>query len=418
MTLCDEKSCTGCAACLNICPVGAIVFESNAEGFLVPGIISDKCVSCGKCREVCPQITQMSIPAGRAKSIFACWHKNKRTRRQSTSGGVFSALAEEVLSKGGVVYGAAFTGFPRVAHICVDSLLDLKLLQGSKYVQSEIGHMFKKISTDISSGRRVLFSGTPCQVAGLYGFLGKRHEELLATIDLVCHGVPSPKVFADYIKWLELKNKANVVDYHFRNKDIGWYLHSTKICFSNGRNVSENFFKNHFFRGFLRELFLRPSCHQCQYASLKRPADITLSDFWGYKGSRNDRLDKDDDKGVSMVMLNTLNGADLFNLAGDKLVVWERSLEDVMADNPALKEPFKPSLLRDQFWQDYRHLSFSEIVEKYMYPDPLTKWWLERYTYRGRLSSFVRHFIMRCKSSFRNILGERLFLGLKRLVRK
>lgn len=402
MRLCGRHFCTGCAACVNICPVGAITLVVDAEGFLRPKISNDRCVLCGKCTRVCPQVTPVDIPT-EPKRVFACWHKDRVVRRKSTSGGAFTALAEEVLSCGGKVYGAAFERFPRVAHISIDSVSELKRFQGSKYVQSEIGRVFVNVKEDLSNGRRVLFSGTPCQIAGLYAYLGGRYEMCLTTVDLVCHGVPSPKVFADYVKWLENKYGATVTSYRFRDKKIGWYLHSTAICFSDGRILTEHFFKNPFSRGFLRDLFVRPSCHYCAYAGTGRPADITLSDFWRYKGKRKDGRDRDDDKGVSMVMLNTSAGAKLFDSARERLVVWERGLDDAVVGNPALRAPFPPSQRREQFWHDYRHLPFEMVLEKYMYSENLTKWLEERYTWYGKLRLFLRRVFGKCKGGAKKI---------------
>ena len=417
MNLCDKESCTGCASCVNACPTGAIAFVSDDEGFLRPLISSNKCSKCGKCVKSCPQITPPEIPVAR-KGVFACWHKDGSTRSESSSGGAFTALAEEVLRRGGRVYGAAFNGFPKVAHVGIDKGSELKRLRGSKYLQSEIGKTFIDVKADILSGKKVLFSGTPCQVAGLYACLGERYGNNLITVDLVCHGVPSPKVFADYVKWVENNYGASVQDYKFRYKKFGWYLYSTKIALSNGKSILEHFFKNPFSQGFLREYFLRPSCHHCLYAGLQRPADITLSDFWGYRGKRKDGLDKDDDKGVSMVMLNTAAGAQLFDSVKENLVVWERSVDDAIRGNHALRGPFQASPLRVQFWFDYRHLSFGEVVKKYMYPEELAGWWLERYTLLGKLRSFARRVLGRFKCVVKKVLGARLTFLVKVLWRK
>lgn len=417
MTLCDKSVCTGCAACLNACPFEAIVFEPNAEGFGSPIIQESKCINCGKCRSVCPQIAKISCPT-ETKLVFACWHIDKNIRRQSTSGGVFTALAENIIRQGGKVYGVAFDGFPKVSHVCVDCIEDLRRFRGSKYVQSEIGQTLIAVKSDILNGRRVLFSGTPCQVAGLYAFLGKRYEELLTTVDLVCHGVPSPKVFSDYVKWVESRNNASIDEYQFRSKDIGWYLHSTKIKLSNGKRLIEHFFKNPFFRGFLRNFFLRPSCHTCPYAGLNRPADITVADFWGYTSKRTDGRDRDDDKGVSMVMLNTYVGAALFDSVKNKLVVWERSLEEAVRGNPALGKPFPASPLREQFWADYRTRPFDAIVAKYMQPEKLTSWWIEKYAWYGKLYRLRRLAIGKCKSLIKRLIGDSLVGKVRSLTNR
>lgn len=367
-TLCPRDLCTGCAACFNACGVGAISLRPDEEGFLHPEVDPAKCIQCGHCAAVCPQLNPADVPRDR-KTVWACWNKDETIRKDSTSGGAFSAFALSVLKRGGVVCGAAFDPFPRVRHISIEHEKDLSRFRGSKYVQSEIGTAFSDIREHLRNGRTVLFSGTPCQVAGLYGFLGTRHEGRLFTIDLACAGVPSPAVFASYVSWLERKYESRINEYGFRNKRLGWHLHETSIVFSDGKKQNQRPLDNPFYNGFLKHLFLRPSCSRCPFANPNHPADITMADFWGYEGWAD--IDRDDGLGVSAVIVNSANGQKLFDDASRKLESFHRTLADVVRGNQALQTPSCPSPRRNCFWAEYLQRGFDEtIVKKFLATPP------------------------------------------------
>ena len=415
MNLCEKKLCTGCAACANACPKNAITFMPDDEGFLRPVIRHDLCINCDSCSRACPQIKE-SVQFRPDKSVFACWHKDKRIRRDSTSGGAFSALAESVIKHGGVVYGAVFDCFPLVRHAAVETMEGLVKFRNSKYVQSEIGYVFRDVKDQLAQGRRVLFSGTACQIDGLCTYLGDTDRRNLVTVDLVCHGVPSPLLFSEYIHYLENKYQSPITSYNFRVKKPGWNLHSTEIRFKNHRPIVSNFFENAFFRGFLRNYFLRPCCHVCRHANSNRPGDITLSDFWGYKPMRSDGRDNDKDRGVSMVMLNSSAGCKLFEESKGSLAVWPRKVEDATYGNPALNAPYPEPPDRRQFWIDHGRISFEELLLKYCYPEELTGWWLTQYTLNGRLHERLRRAKQKAKSFLIHTLGQDFCVGMKKRV--
>ena len=416
MKLCDGKLCTGCGACANACPKDAISFVPDNEGFLRPSVQQGVCVDCAICARSCPQLKER-VESKSSKQVFACWHKDKRIRWDSTSGGAFTALAEEIIKRGGVVFGAGFNDFPTVRHVAVETLEELAILRSSKYVQSEIGHAFRRVRDFLAHNRHVLFSGTACQIDGLYGYLGNADRRNLVTVDLVCHGVPSPRIFQEYVRYLEERWCSRITSYNFRSKRIGWNLHSTEIGFAGKRQFVNHFFKDFFSRGFLRNLYLRPCCHICRYANLNRPADITLSDFWGYKPLRDDGLDDDKDKGVSMVMLNSMAGRQLFENAKKHLVVWPRKIEDATRWNQALNAPFAEPPERKKFWIDHGQITFEKLLFKYCYPEELTGWWRTRYTFRGRQKEHLRRIRLKGKMLFVKLLGKDFCLWMKRVIR-
>lgn len=414
MRLCDTVLCTGCMACANVCAVNAISMLPDGEGFLRPSVNDQLCVKCGRCTSVCPQINPSERPVG-SKKVYACWIRSKRLRKNSTSGGAFTALAKEVLQKGGSVFGAGFNENMVVCHKQIDSARDLCELRGSKYVQSDIGESFRQIKKCLRDGRLVLFSGTACQVDGLYRFLGSRYEGQLWTIDLVCHGVPSPMVYRDYLSYMQERYGASAIGVWFRNKEPGWYVFGMKIRFSNGREYKADTYRDPFIRGFLRELYLRPSCHQCSYAGVNRIADITLADFWGYHETC--RADRDYDKGISMVMLNSTNGQSLFVSASRALHVWERPIEQAVRGNPALSCCFPPSERRADFWADYKHMCFDELVEKYLYPEPKENQYHPKIKEMHRMQDreFLHYLPQRL---LRKILTDSLYERIKSHVKK
>lgn len=414
MLLCDKVACTGCMACKNVCPVDAIQSYPDDEGFIRPVINNEKCIQCGKCRKICPRINEVAR-SQREKKVYACWLKNKKLRKMSTSGGAFSALAQWILLQDGVIFGAGFDNDLKVVHKKVETIKALEELRGSKYVQSDTGYTFQEVKLCLTEGKKVLYSGTACQIDGLYAYLGDRYEGQLFTIDLVCHGVPSPKVFKDYLDYVQDKYGARAKKVYFRNKEPGWYVFGMKIVFENEKIYKADTYEDPFIRGFLRELFLRPSCHQCNYAGTSRVADITLADFWGYMDTC--RADRDNDKGISMVMLNTENGEHIFQNVRRQLCIFSRPLEEAVNGNPALNKCFAPSEKRGQFWRDYREKGFSGIIEKYLYPEPREKQYHPNLKKRHKRQDLYALRILPNRIAIK-LLGPRGYDKIKRLVRK
>lgn len=367
-SICEAQQCTGCMACLNACAQDAIQMAEDSEGFLRPVIQASQCIECGKCVRVCPQAEgKTNNYAQNDHDVYACWLKDSRARAASTSGGAFSALAVSILQQCGVVFGAAVLEDLSVAHIAIHDLRQLSSLRGSKYVQSNIGYTFRQVKQHLQNHTKVLFSGTPCQIDALYAFLGERYENLLWTVDLVCHGVPSPRVYRSYIRYLEQQTGRHIKNIYFREKRPGWYIFGMKVVFSDKSLYRNDTYHDPFIRGFLRNFFLRPSCYQCKYANEKRPADITLADFWGYHDTC--KADRDDDRGISMVMINTSNGQFLYDLASNQMQSFPRNRREAVKGNPALQHPFPAPDNRTEFWENFYSLPFEAIVEKYFYPE-------------------------------------------------
>ena len=292
--------CCGCNACVQACPKSCISFDEDKEGFRYPHVDLDRCINCNICEKVCPVL---NVPYKQAiKKVYAAIYENEPIRATSSSGAVFSYIAEKVLGKGGVVFGAGFDSNWEVQHICVQNEQDLSKIRGSKYLQSRIGDSYKRTRTFLEEGRIVLFSGTPCQIAGLKNFLRKDYENLIC-IDFICHGVPSPKIWRLYLKQIITDSNlgidlTDIKSIHFRSKSMGWSNYSFLISSSNGvREVSH--LEDYYNRAFNRNMILRPICYQCPFKGGNSGSDFTLADFWGIKDIDQTMYD---DMGTSMVI--------------------------------------------------------------------------------------------------------------------
>lgn len=361
--LAAPSDCTGCTACASGCPKGAISMERDREGFLHPKIHAEICVRCGRCTAICPALKERkstdSMPA-----VYAAWNKDDVVRRDSTSGGVFSLLAEDALENGGVVFGAAFDAEMHLRHIACFQKEDLRYLRGAKYVQSDLGETYHEIQ-ELLKVRPVLFSGTPCQVDGLYAFLGGRPENL-TTCDLVCHGVPSPGVWEDFVRDVQEKRGKQVQTVRFRNKVTGWQDSHFTLLYRDGCVDSAPLFQTEYGRAFGRALFLRPSCYRCRYTSMNRPGDFTLGDFWGLKP---DELADQQEKGVSLLLVNTSHGSHVF----DRLPLGRKAFppERAVAGNPRLASPTAFCGDRAAFFAAYELEPFAEVRRKWFRVPPL-----------------------------------------------
>lgn len=367
MVLCNSDECTGCMACFNICKAKAIKMSEDKEGFLYPTIDSSRCIECGECRKVCPSIENIKDSLER-QEVYACWSKNKKVRKVSSSGGIFTELANAILEENGVVYGVKIDDQGRAVHFRGVSVEDIKEMQGSKYIQSDIGQCFCDAKADLDAGKKVLFTGTPCQIAGLKKFLKKQYDNLMSC-DLVCHGVPSPKIFNDYVELMEEIHGARLQRIWFRDKSKGWEEYCMKIIFENGKVYKKSTYNDVFVRGFLRNYYLRPKCYNCLYANTNRVADITLGDFWGYK--RESWKARNTDKGISMCMINSDNGQRLFEKVASNLVVYKKTLSEAIAGNHCLIGSFDMPENRNKFWTDYREKGYRYIIQKYCYPEKI-----------------------------------------------
>ena len=354
--LADPSRCTGCTACASGCPKDAITMERDREGFSRPVLHPERCVRCGRCTAICPILSP--LPQGSMPAVFAAWNKSDDIRKDSTSGGIFTLLAEYVLEQGGVVYGAAFDGNLHLRHIACFRKEELWKMRGAKYVQSDLNGIFREIKHWLTQ-RPVLFSGTPCQVDGLYRYLGSRPENLI-TCDLVCHGVPSPGVWEDTVRNLEERRRQHLQTVRFRNKVTGWKEPHWTAVYRDGTVESAPLFQTEYGRAFGRALFLRSSCHSCPYASMTRVGDLTLGDFWGL---RPEELPDQQEKGVSLLLVNTAHGSRVF----DQLPLAKQPFppERAIAGNPRLASPIPAAPDRTAFFAAYALEPFEQVRHRF-----------------------------------------------------
>ncbi len=339
----DEKDCVGCNACAQICPVKCISTYHNPLGFEYPKADAERCINCHLCERVCPVINQ-AVPR-RPLRVYAAKNPNEEIRLHSSSGGVFTALAERVINDGGVVFGAKFDCDFNVKHDYTENIEGLREFQGSKYVQSEIGDSFALVERFIKAGRRVMFTGTPCQLSGLRLFLRKDYGDSLISVDVVCHGVPGPAVWQAYLRNLtESLNVSldEVSRISFRDKKIGWRR------FGFALDYSSHFFQpldeNLYIQIFLKNFDLRPSCYSCPAKCGKSHSDITLADFWKLRKFHTDFFDE---KGVSLLMINTKAGLDLVEHMDLELTL--SSYENGLYGNPSIEKSASIPSERDSF---------------------------------------------------------------------
>lgn len=354
----EKNKCCGCSACFNICPKGAIEMKPDEKGFLYPRVDKSKCINCNLCVKVCPIQNKIKKEKQYNTKSYACINKDNQIREKSSSGGIFSLLAQEILKENGVVYGAAYTADFSVKHVRVDNLSDLDKLYGSKYVQSNIGTIYKNVKCDLEKNKKVLFTGTPCQINGLYGFLNKKYDNLY-TQDLICHGVPSPEVWKEYLKRAFGNKKIKNVE--FRNKDVGWHKFSFKVTFEDETNFSETFDKNIYMKLFLKDVILRDSCYSCDFKEINRISDITLADFWGVEKI----IPKiDDDRGISLVILNTDKGQELFNKIKNNVIEKEINIEEAIRYNLNMVNSAKINKNSKRFFLNYKNGNMIKLSKK------------------------------------------------------
>lgn len=340
-----EKICTGCHACFSICPKRAIEMKLDERGFLQPVINCDLCVGCKLCQKACPLNTADMKSAGEPIA-YAAYSLNDENHRNSSSGGIFSLLASEILREGGTVYGAAFTEDFRVEHKRITN--DIRPLQTSKYVQSRIGDMFSFVEQDIRNGQKVLFSGTPCQIGGLYSYLRQQKIDTgnLLTVDLICHGVPSPLLWEKHLNSISCGRKP--VFANFRDKRLSWGGFCLTCRFDNGTEYSVEAGQDAYMQGFFANMTLRESCYTCQFKSVSRMADITLADYWGVEKYNPEMLDNN---GTSAVLVHTLKGQQLFSKIKGQIRSKEVSLNSILAYNKPMVQSAAPHPRKEQFWK-------------------------------------------------------------------
>ena len=350
--------CTGCRACEQLCAHHAISMVEDKEGFLTFSINQEQCVDCGLCRLVCPQNTKPHLL--KPQKALAARDKKDTELKKSASGGAFAAAARVILSQGGVVVGAAYNDDMTVSHHIIDRLKDLPQLQSSKYVQSNTTDTFKSVKKLLRDGRTVLYSGTPCQIAGLKGFLRKDYDNLY-TMDVICHGVASPKLFVKYLEWLSGKMRGKIIYYDFRDKSTGWgldYMTKTKTK-TKTKPCSLDPYYHHFLAGDT----YRECCYHCQYSQKERVSDITIGDYWGIEKEHPSFYST---KGVSCLLVNTEKGNHLWNLISSEFISLESTFDKVACANHNLKAPTPRPTVRDNIYKQIDELPVNVYFASYL----------------------------------------------------
>lgn len=354
----DKRECCGCTACASICNHEAIHMQVDEMGFKYPVVDISKCVECGLCEKVCAFQEHYDTDSNfQEPFVYAVRHKNNKEIKTSRSGAMFTALSDFIFERKGIVYGVGFADHFRVVHKRITNREDCKDLKGSKYVQSDLTDIFRSVKKDLADGFPVLFSGTPCQTSGLHSFLGKKEWENLYLCDIVCHGVPSPKVWADYLEYVETKENRLIEKVNFRDKERGWKAHFESFVFQGGKKIITRTFTDLFYK----HLILRPSCSSCKFTNTRRPSDITIADFWGWEKAVPGF--NDDDLGCSLVFVNTPKGDQLFKHILPEIHAIQTDLAHCMQPNLEHPSVFSPKY--DSFWEDYQRKGFDFVVKKY-----------------------------------------------------
>ena len=403
----NKKDCCGCSACVQICPVKCIHLQEDEEGFLYPVVDTEKCIACGQCEKVCPFL---NIENDRKPiKVFAAQSKDDQLRLNSSSGGIFSLLAECVLAEGGVVFGVRFDDNWQPVFDYAENIAKLDAFRGSKYLQAIVGNAYIDAKAFLKQGRKVMFSGTSCQIAGLKKFLKTEYDNLL-TIDVVCHGVPSPLVWRHYLQEIKMSDRREdlgkntvllstkdipvITGISFRDKKLGW----TKFSFvvrgksaEGGQNsvlLSDIHRKNRFMQAFLSNMILRHSCYECKVKSGRSNSDITIADFWGVSKFHHEM---DDDKGTSLVLAYTEKGLNTFNTILQRAYSVESEYKNGLYANPCIERSVKIPKYRELFWKEFSRIGISAIdpIYKRSQPNLIDKFYLSvRYAIKQVLQFF------------------------------
>ena len=388
----DKKECCGCTACASVCPKQCITMEQDEEGFYLPVVDKEKCIDCGLCDKVCP-FEHPKYENTEIGDVYASYIKDIEQRKKSTSGGVFYAIAKWVIENDGIVYGAAFDRNFKLCHIGVDNLCDLELLRGSKYLQSFMGNTFNEIKSHLKTGRWVYFTGVGCQVAGLNAFLRRKYNTLI-TSDLVCHGAPSQLMFDWHLDYLRKKEKAEITSYQFRKLD-GWggcesYSYDSQTR-GKGKRTYPSYFLSPYLYAFMWAYNYRYSCYDCKFAKIPRQGDITLADYWGV-AKYFPELDRT--KGVSLLLVNTPQGIDVWNNIKKDLEYRKSNVKDASLQNANLVCKTVMPSIRPECYKIIRERGYEDVAKKELR--------VKRYNY----------FKLKC-----NILNSYIFQKIKNLLK-
>lgn len=361
------KACTLCGACRNVCPVEAISMRIEHLDQVYPAIDTQKCIGCDRCERACPVLGPKSCPSNGFPIAYATRSRDEEVRQRSTSGGIFYELASRVLEEGGLVCGAVFDEHFHVHHILSNSRNDLARMMGSKYAQSDMGYCYREIKKALGEGVTVLFSGCPCQVAGLRSFLG-RDDPHLILVELVCHGIPSDRLLQVYISLREEQYGARLTKLEFRNKDLGWHRSAVKMEFANGKVYREIGAYDPYGKGFYGNMTLKESCYDCPFRNFSAGGDIILGDFWGAETALPDL---DDNKGLSAVLACTPRGQE--QLQRLPITLYPCDIDTIIRYNPSLIHSARPHPERAAFYAHANAEGYPSAIRKYLREGPLSR---------------------------------------------
>lgn len=370
MLITEHELCTGCGVCANICPQKAIKMTSSKRGFLYPAVDDNICIHCNRCIKQCP-VKHDNVAEEMKKKVCAVWSKDNETRIKSSSGGFFMVAAKYILSNGGAVCATRFSDdFSGVFFDICESESELYKFRGSKYVQSNLNPVYSRVKDLLDNKRLVLFVGTGCQVAAIKSYLGREYDNLLC-MDLVCHGVPSPMIWKEYIQSLNTEyGNSGVKSISFRVKRPSWKEYSLEVIFNNGQKYIKSKTQDPYLIAFGKDIILRPSCEHCKYACLKREGDITISDFGAYRSF--DFKTRNDETGISCCIINSQKGIQLFELLRNELVVVEKGMDEAIRGNRSLIKPWSVSERADEFWNLYDKKGIDALIQ-YCQPFRISK---------------------------------------------
>lgn len=379
MVICEREKCAACYACVNKCPKQAIYMDKDKFGNLYTKVNEELCVNCGLCKKVCPINNELDLRE--PKYVYAAWAADASDRKSSTSGGVATVFSKVAIENDGVVFGSALDDEMIVRHIEVSDIKDVERLRGSKYVQSEIGYIYKRVKARLMENKEVIFIGTPCQVSGLKCFLGKNNYKNLITIDLVCHGTPSSQLLKDYLSEKGIEQYDSI---SFRDKQ-GFNL---KLKLKDKEILNEPMEKCEYYKGFMNALFYRENCYSCPYAGAKRCSDITIGDFWGL--GKEEKFEKSVEDGVSLILINTEEGEEFFNKCNKDFYYEERSLNEAVQGNSQLRSPSLKHKNYDLFRKIYINKGIRTAVKRSFFSDDIVEFVAQSLRGNQKLYLFVR----------------------------
>ena len=390
ITIKDKTLCCGCSACAMKCPKHCITMQADSEGFLYPMVNKEDCIDCGLCEKVCHELHPYE--QRKPLNVYAAINKDEDIRLKSSSGGIFYLLAEKTISECGVVFGARFDEDWQAVIDYAETMEGIKPFMGSKYVQARTATAFKDAEAFLKQGRKVLFSGSPCQIAGLHHYLRKEYDNL-TTVDFVCHGVPSPKVWQRYLDEVVTSGKRAINDVKFRNKSNGWKKFNFVLSYNQEEkthSLSSWHQQNHYMRAFLSDMILRPSCHECRAKQGSSHSDITIADFWGI---HIEMPEMDDDKGTGLVLVNTEKGRQALDWS--KVTNKESSVEVASKYNGGLSSITKPHPKRAEFFAALdASPSVIDLIDKSLRP-----------SFKSRLRLTIRRYKQLIKRVLTKLIG-------------